>query len=151
MTDPINPQASTLPGIRNLNTVIVSSTNVTGYGDFTDKDGAQRRIEYEFTSVGGRGNLLLWVDDESMCTFVQCLPPYQALWYATGLFVVTTKCGIASNIYALARDLLLQLGAQITPSGNITKSGAKFWGMLDPGIRAKFQPNPNGSGDFVFW
>ena len=150
MTAPTNPEASTLPGIRNLQVQIARTIKTTGCGDFIDKTGIKRQIEYDFSGTGGGESLALKLIDGSACCFNKCPPPNQTLWYATGLWVGTPKCGIASHIYALARDLLQARGAQITPSGNLTTAGAGFWQNLDPGIRAKFKPHPGVPGDFVF-
>lgn len=67
-----------------------------------------------------------------------------------GAVVGYVGVGVASGMYAIARDLLAQNGHGITPSGNITAAGAGFWHHLDPGIRKGFAPHPTVSGDYSF-
>lgn len=129
MSAPASPRASSLPGIAHLKPQINLRTLS---GSFADADGCVRT----FKAFGGfeldAPFLTVQVDDGSMASFERCPPPDQDLWYATGLTVVATGKGIASHIYAIARDILSTVNAGITPSGNLFGDGVKLWGTLDP-------------------
>jgi hypothetical protein len=150
MTAPANPQASTLPGIQNLTPSISWHTGTDGSVSFTDSKVKSRKIEFRFGSDNHWEGLTLRVDDGTICSFEKCDVPNQNLWYASGLIVQETGCGIASHLYASVRDLLKSRNAQITPSGNITDQGAAFWDKLDPTLRSQFTPSPAILGHFIF-
>lgn len=128
MTAPSVPRASALPGIAHLKPTVDHST---GTAVFWDRNQTTRAI----TIVGGSdadGDWLTFtVDDGSFCSFQSCPSPNQAFWFATGLRVETHRCDIASNIYAVAQQVLARFGASITPSGNLFPDGVKLWGRLD--------------------
>jgi hypothetical protein len=150
VTAPTNPHASSLPGISHVRSQFSWSSNSTGTGNYVDSNEVTRNINFYFESFCGVGQLRFHGDGEVNCSFEQCGPPNQNLWYATALIVGDTRCGIATNVYALARDLLQTKNASITPSGSLTTLGAAFWNKLDPNLRAQFRPHPTIPGDFSF-
>ena len=136
MSPPNRPLASSLSGIMSLKPTI----NLTGRtAVFADKNGQGRTLKFEFWCDGSGKGLTIEGDDGSVCSFRNCPSPDEALWFVSGLNVVTHRCGIASHIYALARDLLSPCGAAITPSGNVFPDGVELWNKLDPSVKFREQ------------
>jgi hypothetical protein len=141
MSPPNRPFSSALPGINDLTlSVDKSACKAT----FFDKIGKAQTLTYSFWQDDGDEVLTIEASDGSVCSFRTCPPPNQALWFASGLFVVTQRTGIASHIYALCRDLLKPRGAAITPSGNLFPDGVALWRILDPEVEFREQDNLPG-------
>lgn len=141
MSAPTLPSPSALPGITSLR-LTIDQTN--SRAEFTDTKGQLRTLNFDLGEDQNGKWLTVMGDDGSVCSFQPCPPPHQHLWFASGLVVCTPRRGIASHIYALARDLLHPIGAKITPSGNLFPDGVKLWRKLDPNVRFVEQPGMPG-------
>lgn len=129
MSAPRVPYPSQLPGIASLQPALDAAH---ACARFTDRHGAARTIRFMFGQDDDGAWLTLCDDDQSICTFNRCPSPNESFWWAGGLVVQVRRCGIASHIYAVARDLLAQRGAAITPSANLFPDGVALWSHLDP-------------------
>lgn len=138
---PNRPVASALPGIANLSLAI---DKIKRTASFNDLRGQARVLRFNFGQDHDGVWLTIEADDGSVCTFKPCPLPYQDLWFASGLVVQTPRCGIASHIYALVRDLLRPFGSAITPSGNLFLDGVRLWRKLDPSVQFREQPGMPG-------
>jgi hypothetical protein len=141
MSAPCSPSLSALPGIASLS-LTIDQTNRRA--EFTDKNGQLRTFHFNLGRDQNGGWLAIKGDDGSVCSFATCPPPHENLWFASGLVVCTPRCGIASHIYALARDLLRPMDAAITPSGNLFPDGVELWRKLDPSVQFEEQPSMPG-------
>lgn len=131
MSPPRRVFISDLPGIKNLMPEI-NQTAQTAV--FTDKEKKTRTIWYRFICDDGGQELRFEDCDGSTVHFFRCLSPNEAFWYADILTVRDSGLGIASNIFAAARDLLIPLDGTITPSGLLSCDSVNLWHKIDSRI-----------------
>jgi hypothetical protein len=124
------PLQTTLPGLSN---VVVNLTS-NGTGEFTDRSGNLRQLQYGGDLHGVDPYLTITVDDESFCSFTPW-PEYPAFWTASGLIVNTRRQGFASAMYACAKQVLAARGMQIAPSERVTDDGKELWAYLDSNVK----------------
>lgn len=142
MSPPNRPFASELPGIEGLKLTIEPAKNKA---TFVDKSGSERVLNFCLFENGSERVLTICLGNESICSFVPCPSPHQNLWFASGVHVSEPGNSIGSYFYALARDLLNEIGASITPSGNLTAEGVALWNKLDPKVKFRVKNNPANS------
>ncbi len=131
------PLQTTLPGLSN---VVVNLTS-NGTGEFTDRSGKLRQLQYGGDRHGVDPFLTITVvDDGSVCTF-KPWAGYPAFWTASGLMVYTCRQGFASAMYACAKQVLAAGGAQIAPSETVKDDGKKLWAHLDPNVKWEWVAN----------
>lgn len=135
--------ASDLPGISDY---APHATEFFGRGTFPGKDGTIYRFQYHLMLETEADCLNVKCNtDESVATF----RPSKAdskIWWASGVTVNTGRNRIASNFYAIARDVLRPFGFKIGPSDQLFQDGRDLWSFLDPSM--EFEEIPHMPGYF---
>ena len=129
-----HPVHTSMPGAAGRTPVIDFSGQT---GSFGDKTGTTRNFTFSGLFGGANPFLTIQIDDGTVASFAPWPAPHGDFWSSTGIVVVTHRVGIATAIYAIARDILAPGGRRIAPSDNLKDDGVALWGFLDPSIQTE--------------